>query len=507
MTFTEALGWTLVHFLWQGAAVAVLLALANLGLRRATANARYLAACAAMVAMLAAAVGTFVWLVTEPRAAPAMARAAPLGASPAAAAPPAPAARSIPDVFPWMIGLWATGVALLSVWSAGGWVLAQRMKWRSRQIAAVVWQEMLARLAARLRIRRAVRLCESVLVRVPTVIGWLRPVILLPASVVARLSPREVEALLAHELAHIRRHDYLVNLVQTAVETLFYYQPAVWWVSRRIRAERENCCDDLAVSACGDALVYARALTDLEELREPAFALAASGGSLTSRVRRLVGNERAGASWPVGWLGVLVLGLATAWAVDSRREAAPAAQIQPSGGREGFLAGLLAAGYEGLTVDEIISLKNNGVTPDYMKKMRLAGLGKPAPSELIRLRQHGVAPEYTQAAAAAGFADLNFERLVRLRQHGVRTERFREIHSLGFGPFTVEQAVNLHNHGVKPDVFHAFKEAGIARISPEQAVQAARHGLSSAAVREAHRQGFTNLTVEQLIRLKRGGVI
>jgi beta-lactamase regulating signal transducer with metallopeptidase domain len=95
------------------------------------------------------------------------------------------------------------------------------------------------------------------------VIGWLRPVILLPVSVLAGLTPQMMEAILAHELAHIRRHDYLLNMLQTAIETLLFYHPAVWWVGRKIRQERENCCDDLAVTACGDALIYARALTAL----------------------------------------------------------------------------------------------------------------------------------------------------------------------------------------------------------------------------------------------------
>ena len=98
----------------------------------------------------------------------------------------------------------------------------------------------------------------------PTVIGWLKPVVLLPASALAGLTPRQLEAILAHELAHIRRHDYLVNLLQTLVETLLFYHPAVWWLSRRIRVERENCCDDLAVSLCGDPVAYAAALADLE---------------------------------------------------------------------------------------------------------------------------------------------------------------------------------------------------------------------------------------------------
>ena len=166
-------------------------------------------------------------------------------------------------------------------------------------------------LARQLHIRRPVRLLESASVAVPTVIGWLRPVVLMPASALAGLSPEQVQAILAHELAHIRRHDYLVNLLQTLVETLLFYHPAVWWLSRRIRAEREHCCDDLAVSLCGDPYTYARALADLEGLRTPSvpLALAATGGSLLERVRRLVRPSHAGRApgWAAGIAAVLLI--------------------------------------------------------------------------------------------------------------------------------------------------------------------------------------------------------
>ncbi len=134
------------------------------------------------------------------------------------------------------------------------------------------------------------RVLESVVVQVPAVVGWLRPVLLLPASALAGLTPTQLEAVIAHELAHIRRHDYLVNGLQTAVETLLFYHPAVWWVSTRIRQKREHCCDDVAIALCGDPVEYGRALADLDELRPPdgALVVAASGGSLTARIRRLV---------------------------------------------------------------------------------------------------------------------------------------------------------------------------------------------------------------------------
>jgi uncharacterized protein (TIGR03435 family) len=137
-------------------------------------------------------------------------------------------------------------------------------------------------------------LLVSALVQVPTVVGWLRPVVLVPVGALGGLPAEHLEALLLHELAHIRRHDYLINILQSVAESLLFYHPAVWWVSGHIREERELCCDDLAVSINGDALTYARALAQLEAYR-PAHlsaAIAANGGSLADRIARLLGHSR-----------------------------------------------------------------------------------------------------------------------------------------------------------------------------------------------------------------------
>ena len=175
---------------------------------------------------------------------------------------------------------------------------------------------------------RPLRLLRTACVEVPTVIGWLRPVILLPAACLTGLTPAQLESIIAHELAHIRRHDYLINLLQSAVETLLFYHPAVWWVSRRIREERENCCDDLVVEVCGDRVGYARALATLEELRPASaqLALAAGGAPLLQRIRRVLGQGERSAgrpAWPLA--GVLVVLLLAVTAAGLRGHRAVAA--------------------------------------------------------------------------------------------------------------------------------------------------------------------------------------
>jgi hypothetical protein len=135
-----------------------------------------------------------------------------------------------------------------------------------------------------------VRVVEFTAVDVPAVLGWVRPVIILPVAAIAQLSPTQVEAVLAHELAHVRRHDYLVNLLQRVAEAVLFYHPAIWWISARVREEREHCCDDLAIEICGDRDDYATALAELESRRTtaPVLGLAATDGLLLSRVRRIL---------------------------------------------------------------------------------------------------------------------------------------------------------------------------------------------------------------------------
>jgi beta-lactamase regulating signal transducer with metallopeptidase domain/pimeloyl-ACP methyl ester carboxylesterase len=363
------IGWTVVHSLWQGVAVALLLVIVLAAFRRRSANARYVAGCAALVLVAGAALLTAGLLsfhsgtgtmASNPVRTSASEAAFPVGsvatARPGAPdvhvfgpalrgrpkpmdSPPLPArtvwrVRASPfleKILSWIVLGWLAGVIVLSMRLLGGWAQAERLTRCGTRPVTEVWRERLRGLASRLRVTRPVRLLESTLAQVPTAIGWLRPVILIPTGVLTGLRPDQVEVLLAHELAHIRRYDYLVNVVQTVIETLVFYHPAVWWISRRIRTEREYCCDDLAVAVCGDALVYARALATLEEQRQrPArLAVAASGGSLLDRVRRVVRRPGTRRSRVRYWLaGVVTLSAAALTGAVALRDSPPAIDPQ-----------------------------------------------------------------------------------------------------------------------------------------------------------------------------------
>jgi beta-lactamase regulating signal transducer with metallopeptidase domain len=305
----QAIGWALVHLLWQGLLVAAILAATLALLSKQSANARYLASCGALALLVVLGAATAYrsyegsgelgvgsgsvstpLLVNDPAAETSAPSQATISQTPQST-PHTPFLALAKAQLPKVVLIWLTGVLLLSVRLLFGWLRAHAIAKRNATDAAPEWQRAARRLAHALNLRRAVQLLESAAVEVPTVIGWLRPVVLLPAATLTGLSTEQMEMILAHELAHVRRNDFFVNLMQAVVETLLFYHPAVWWISNRIRVEREHCCDDVAVSVTGNALVYARALTRLEELRvaDAQAFIAANGGSLIGRIRRLAG--------------------------------------------------------------------------------------------------------------------------------------------------------------------------------------------------------------------------
>ena len=318
LAWVDAVGWSLLHFLWQGA----LLGLAYRVLRPLCGSvaARYRLGMLLLVAMLLCPIATFVYLwpsAASVAAAPAAALPAlgvdALDAAAAAAAANA-AGAGLEAWLPWLVAIWFLGASAIAIRAFAQW---RRLSWlvRNATIPLADCATVLARLRARFGIRRQVRLLGSLGIDTPMLVGWLRPVILLPISMLSGFTPQQIELIIAHELGHVRRWDYLANLLQVVIETILFYHPMVHWISREVRDARENCCDDLVLAlADGSPVVYASALADLEELRQDtgvaAPALAASGGVRLTRIRRIVGVPAAmhdtlprTGGWPV----VLVL--------------------------------------------------------------------------------------------------------------------------------------------------------------------------------------------------------
>ena len=311
----STLGWTLVHFLWQGAATGLLYALLRHWLRNKSPAARYNLAMLTLMGLALLPIVTFIHLYQPATSANATATWPSLTVVTAANADSS-AAAFLPWLnnlhvwlspwLSWAVLLWFLGVLIMTLRVGHGWQRAHHLRRTANFPPLPQWESIVKDLSRRLGIRKVVRLAVSAHILVPSVIGWLKPVILLPPSVISGLTPLQIELILAHELAHVRRYDYLWNLVQIVVETLLFYHPVVRWVSNQARIEREQCCDDLVVALHGDPLDYARALTELEGLRHPrsALMLGANGGQVLDRIHRLLGQSAV--SMPAAWGPVLL---------------------------------------------------------------------------------------------------------------------------------------------------------------------------------------------------------
>jgi beta-lactamase regulating signal transducer with metallopeptidase domain len=490
--------------------------------------------------------------------------------------------RALEAALPAIVTVWLTGVLLFSLRLLMQWQRARRLLAKDSAPACEPWLSAAKRIGRALGVRRAVRVLESAAVRVPAAFGWLRPVIVLPASAIAGLSPAQLEMILAHELAHIRRHDFLVNLLQAALETLLFYHPAVWWISRRVRIERENCCDDLAVAVCGNPVQYARALARLEELRaEPLpFAVSADGGSLLDRIRRLVRRPVSVAAPVRGVAAAAVLaGMllalagpslsaiakrqapsavaagepavedAYAWSAapatggasspksgaqakakdkaakpgagsaaateetptagtdpdpDPNPDAAPAAT---SGGKKIKLTldELLELRSQNLTPSQLLELRflfpgiptrdaanlsNMGATPEWIQELRATGLDVNTPRDASSLAGVGVTPDYVREMRAAGMKVETAKDAHALASVGVTSEYVREMRAAGMKVETVREAQNLAAVGVTPEYIAEMRSSGLAVASAKDASGLAAVGVTADFIREMRSAGM-----------------
>jgi beta-lactamase regulating signal transducer with metallopeptidase domain len=318
----------LLHFLWQGSVLAAGLAVALRRLRNASASDRHALACATLTLMAVAPVATFFALKTDGVVVTTIApMETPVPATHTVSGPIATAAEGgsgmiPPWILPWITALWILGVVVSALRLLGGAWRLHRWATRETSPAPLAWQERCDSLGRQLDLRRPVPLRESARVHGPLLVGWFRPMLVLPIGMLQSLPGLQIEALLLHELAHVRGRDPLIHLLQRAVEALLFYHPAVWWVSEQIRREREHRCDDRVLEAQGEGHSLAEALVTLAERAHAAepLALAATDGSVASRVRRLLQGRPAGSTGTTasrkGWvrrtLVLMVVGLGIA---------------------------------------------------------------------------------------------------------------------------------------------------------------------------------------------------
>ena len=644
---------TLLQFLWQGAALAAL-AYAGMAFCR-SAGWRYAMGVAALVLMAVAPAVTLLTLTQQERggtsAVSSNVRAVDLQAAKTVAPDgfaertSIPVSHGVPSYFFWMVELWFVGVMLFSLRSAGGVLVVEQLRRKeSRRVSGELLQLCLA-LKEKMGLQRMVSFCECVRMEAPAVVGWLRPVVLLPASALTGLSEAQLSSVIAHELAHIKRFDPFVNLFQIAVETLLFYHPAVWWLSKRIRDERENCCDDMAVAVCGSPLTHAHALARLaESTASPRFILAANNRPLAARVARLLGVKNAGAAIRrvdlsmgllclsaslvagIGFMGVArsvhaqTHGLRADLASQAGKAipsslANPAQVAQPSpkpnpapsantlavseptpvpipspsstlealpfsgatpmpapvptpqtasgtgpSSTGSYIDGLKAAGLNDLTVDQIIGLKVQGVTPEYVRSMRDLGLAVD-PDELIGMKVQGITPEYVRELRQATGESLDSGELIGMKVQGITPEYVKQMQDLGLKADGGEliglkvqgvtpeyvremrkidtnvdagELIGLKVQGVTPEYVKEIQALGLHpdagelvgmkvqgidaaylknmqtagfKLDVDDAIGAKVQGVTPEFIAKVRSHGFKDLTMQQLIALKSSGAL
>ncbi|NVJ23838.1 M56 family metallopeptidase [Myxococcus sp. AM011] len=577
----ESLGWALVHSLWQGALVALGLAVALVTVGRRAANARYALACGALVLTVVLPAATGWRHATRARATRQAEHAAatravheePLLATRArpqwAATPSAvisserepttsgwtrlepasvltrlveQARASLDSLLRWVVLAWVAGVGLSSGRLTAEWVQLRRLARRALP-APREWQERLDTLSRRLGLARAVRLLQSTEVDVPSTVGWLSPVVLLPVSTLSGLPTRQLEMVLAHELAHIRRHDFAVNLAQVVVETLFFYHPAVRWMSNVIRVEREHCCDDVAVSASGNSVSYARALTALEALRvlpsESSHAMSALGGSLPERVRRLVSPAapRCSSRWVAGAsvltlvsslavaapLTSLVLGQSPASNTSSKAPPGVAIPAPPDAAEPPAPPSAPSAPRFTVAPNPKVDVKVNvpiklavapkvkvkafsGRDDDDVDERTRVGAGQPlSVDQLVALKTAGVTPERVRELESMGY-EPTVANLVEMSHVGVTPEYTKQM-TASFGrKLDADTLVELRTMGVTQEYLAALKNAGFETKDPDDVVEARAVGVSEDYVRGLKAAGYSGMSLEDITELRAVGV-
>ena len=588
---------TLLHFVWQGAALAAA-AYVSLHFLRSS-SARYAFLVGVLVLMLAAPVATFVVLNSQAGATASMsssamnsALAADASARVVAIKHPSPAsARTAPDYFFLLVELWFAGVVLFSLRSAGGFFLVVRLRRKESTPVSQEFLELCQALQERMGITRMVRYCESLQLDAPVVVGWIRPVVLLPVSALTGLDETQLQAVIAHELAHIQRLDAFVNLFQIAVESLLFYHPAVWWLGKRIREERENCCDDAAVAVCGSPVTYAHALARMAESRvAPQLLMAANRGPLAARVARLLGIDHSsgaqrGANLSVGVLclsAALLAGgalIGAAHVVHAQTPpaapATPAPAAPPSGAvvaprapmspvtinvpvsvhlpatlapaapmpkaaaapvvaltpvapaapsllvrvtpylalaaqaaaqptAQSYIDGMKSAGLGDLSVDQLIALKVQGVTPEYVKQMHDMGL-HPDADELVGMKVQGITPDYVRDMRAATGQPLDIDNLIGLKVQGVTPEYIKQMHDMGIKS-DADEIIGMKVQGITPDYVREMRTAtGQQSLDGDALIGLKVQGVTPEYIKQMHDLGIKT-DADEIIGMKVQGI-
>jgi beta-lactamase regulating signal transducer with metallopeptidase domain len=573
----ESLGWTLVHFCWQAGAIALVYWLADVALSKARSHMRYLLALGAMLLMLVAALVTLGYEETHGHSDLSFSSSAVgLGANATdggssisidltslaglntTGATKQPVLLHVTPLLPWLDVAWLLGVACLSTRTIGGWWLIQRLRRKATVDAPEAVRANFVHLCKRLGITRHVDLRISERIQGPLAMGIVRSLILLPASALMALSPEQLEVVLAHELAHVRRADYLWNLIQTMVETLFFFHPAVWWLGRRLRQQRELCCDDVAIQSCADPLVYATALLRLEEQRSRQLNLAMaldghqSLSGLRMRIARILGEgtgekgQRELAPLPLAAicaaLIVLLLPLPRVFAgLQSKPQHAQVAAsmisapvvaepepptmeidtpvalqatplvpvISPKVSIAPTTSVFTATSESGETVELVAGAQGAGTGEGrgsgYGSGANGYGIGDKTDPQDVDANASSHKADYIDRMRAAGY-DVDLDKYIAMKVQDITPEYARDMEKAGFGKPSADDLIAMKVQGVTPDYVSKLRAAGIEPSSIGDLVSYRIFSVTPEFLSGMKAAGFSSIPPNKLIELRVQGI-
>jgi bla regulator protein BlaR1 len=533
-TILRAACWTLLHSLWQGLLFALVAGIVMVLTKKASSALRYNLLCCLLILFLAVSGYTFYRQLQMPVTAsihgitastsgtttPASGLIQP--AAPGLIQPAAPTLRNGIDslvqyfnthaalvVVTWFMIFLARFVKVLS-----GMVYAQRIRHYQTSPVPADWQQRLAQLLDKLQITRPVSLLQSALVKVPVVVGALKPVILVPIGMLTHLSPEQVESILIHELAHVRRRDYLFNLVQHLVDTLFFFNPALIWVSSLIRAERENCCDDIAIRETRSRRQLIEALVSFHEYRQSvqgyasaqgyAMSFAGKENHVVKRVKRIVHkkNHSLNAGERVLLMGGLLILSAAFITINNSRPAAMSAVNLPS-------AKLPSAKLPAATLPSVNPPSANLPSPTSSQKPALSILQPLAPTPRTTPQKDTTIKDSSMAQddqLSMGFHPISLDKLIECKEHGVTADFVQRFRKMGYTNISPDQAIELKDHGVTAEFIKRLNQLGFSDLSLEKATELVDHGVTTDYIAGCKKRFGKLLELNDYIKLRDAGI-
>jgi beta-lactamase regulating signal transducer with metallopeptidase domain len=557
----ESLGWTLVHFCWQATAIALVYWLTNTVLWKARSHTRYVLALGTMLLMLVSALATFAYeetgddtrLSSSPAfSSPAMAAIessissdlAPLAGLKTGDAAKQPVLPGLSRFLPWLDVAWLLGVACLSARTIGGWRLIHRLRRSALLKAPEALHVNFVCLCERLGITRPVGLYISHHIQGPLAIGIVRSLVILPASALLALNPEQLEAVLAHELAHVRRADYLWNLIQTMAETLLFFHPAVWWLGRNLREQRELCCDDIAVESCADPLVYATALLRLEERRSQRLSLAMAldghrpWSGLSLRIARILGetNSEKGprelVPIPLAAIGavfLLVLLPMPHLFAGLRKDIQPQTAPPAVAAAPAFTPAPTAANLSAPVISNVAHENSTAPPIPHMAQVALLprhgnsgaaviateggqgsgkgsgeGAGDGAGGNAAQAATGDASahkPDYIDGMRAAGY-DVDIDKYVAMKVQGITPEYAQAMAKVGFGKPSADDLIAMKVQGVTPEYVSELRAAGLQPGTIGDLVSYRIFKVTPGFVSAMKAAGFDSIPPEKLLALR-----